>query len=182
MILLRSPKGVAAVKKQEKAATATFESDYGVAAEGATSSFSGQQWAPTIPKPSAVVLKSKRSGSAEPMAASPAVQLTPYAHRNVKLAPRREKKRLRVLKEEEEYDDEEDEEHPSAEAPTPTESATQAPGSEHDGDTESEAPEELILQSRKPTEETLEGEVEASACTYSQRRISTSSRWILSEG
>ena len=136
MILLRSPeRGSSSHGKEEEAAVETFESDSGTAAEGAASSSSGQHWAPTVPQPRVVALRPKWSGSAKPMAASPAVKLSPYAHRNVQLAPRRDKKRLRVLKEENEYeeefeskdDEEQEQQQPSSPAAsTSTESASRA--------------------------------------------------------
>ena len=76
-------------------AAATFGADYGMAAEGAASSSSGQHWTPSIP---------------QPMAASPAVKLSSSAHRKVQLSPREEKRKLRVLKEEEQYEESDPEE------------------------------------------------------------------------
>ena len=116
-----------------EAAAATFEADYGTAAEGAASSSSGQHWEPSVPQPRVMALRPKGSGSAKPMAASPAIKLSPYAHRKVQLAPRQEKKRLRVLKGEDEYEegelenqDNEEHEQPQPSSPAASTSAESA--------------------------------------------------------
>ena len=122
-------RGSSSQRKQEEAAAETFEDDYGTAAEGAASSSSGQHWTPSVPQPRVVTLRPKWSGSAKPMAASPAIKLSPYAHRNVQLAPRQDKKRLRVLKEENEFEEEEleskdDEEQEQQQPSSPAASAS----------------------------------------------------------
>ena len=124
-------------------AAASFEADYGIAAEGAASSSSGQHWTPSVPPQREITLRPKRAAAATPMAASPAVKPSSSAHRKVKLHPQPEKRKLRAWREEEEYDESDKGDEDNADDdPSRTPSQAASPSAESASQLDSQAQEE----------------------------------------